>query len=128
MAFERRRGEGREEEMQESKLLLLTAKRFVENHYFVDFCAKHFVFVFENSRYNVYLRILAQFALFCREKYATSETDCHFCPPNCHFCPPKRPLENRDFVDFGAKFSHLFSKMVAREYIFEFWRNFVFSV
>ena len=26
-----------------------------------------------------------------------------FLPPNCHFLPPKRPVENRDFVDFCAK-------------------------
>ena len=36
-------------------------KRPVENRDFVDFCAKSFVFLFENGRVKLYLCVLAQF-------------------------------------------------------------------
>ena len=67
---------------------------------------------------------------FVRKRYATSEIDCHcftaklslFTAKLSSFLPPKRPVENRDFVDFAPNFSH-FSKSVATRCMFECWRG-----
>ena len=61
-------------------------------------------------------KLLAQFALSCPERYARSEIDCHCFTAKVSlstaklslFLPPKRPVENRDFVDFCAKRFALF--------------------
>ena len=89
----------------------------------MTFCCAAKAFKILTQKYDqIWRKVWRCFVGKKNKKYATSEIDCHFCPPNCHpnrhFCPPKRHVENRDFVDFCAKsFAFVFENVRYKIYL-----------